>query len=198
MRKAIIKAGEKLEGSYAAVIVDPVTEIAYAIKAGSSLYVGIGEYEGNKFILASSDLTAILRYTKTLLKIYENEFIEFSHDTYQIFALKDLKVNQKDGTCKCYKKGEKIDVKPKRSKLRAQDIKLSPPFKYFMEQEIYAEVESSRKLIQFIKNGSEGSKKICHILKGKSLLEDYQSICKSITGTSDFKKRVEKRNARII
>lgn len=191
MRKAIIKAGEKLEGSYAAVIVDPITETVYAIKAGSSLYIGMGEYEGNKFLLASSDLTAILHYTKTLIKIYENEFIEFSSDKYQIYALKDLKIQQKDGTYKYYKEGEKIDVKPKRSKLQAEDVKLSPPFKYFMEQEIYAEVESSRKLIQFIKGGSEESKKICRILKNNDILKKYQAICKSITRTSDLEKQIK-------
>ncbi|MCK4339367.1 MAG: SIS domain-containing protein [Candidatus Cloacimonetes bacterium] len=191
MRKAIIEASKKLAGSYAAVIVDPVTEIVYAIKAGSSLYIGVGEYEGNRFILASSDLTAILHYTKVLIKIYENEFIEFSHDRYQIYALKDIKIHQKDGTYKPYKEGEKINVKPKRSKLRAEDIKLSPPFKYFMEKEIYAEVESSRKLIQFIKNGSEDSKKICNILKNSKVLKSYQTICKSITETSDFEKQAK-------
>src|SRR5581483_7338310 len=42
MRKAIVMAATKLEGSYAAVIVDPVTRVMWAIKQGSSLYFGIG------------------------------------------------------------------------------------------------------------------------------------------------------------
>jgi len=42
MRAAILAAAAKLEGSYAAVIVDPVTRVLWAIKQGSSLYFGFG------------------------------------------------------------------------------------------------------------------------------------------------------------
>jgi hypothetical protein len=51
MRQAIILAAEKMIGSYAAVIADPVTETLWCIKAGSSLYFGIGEIEDQKFCL---------------------------------------------------------------------------------------------------------------------------------------------------
>ncbi len=43
MRAALVAAASKLEGSFAAVIVDPVTRVMWAIKQGSSLYFGFGE-----------------------------------------------------------------------------------------------------------------------------------------------------------
>jgi len=191
MHKAIVDAGKHLEGSYAAVIVDPMTEIMYAIKAGSSLYVGVGEIEGNPFILASSDLTAVLHYTKNLVRMYEKEFIEFTHDTYQVYALKDLSVKQKDGSFRKFSEGEAIDVKVKRSKLRAEDIQLVPPFKYFMEQEIYAEPESSRKLIAFLKKGSRWGKVIASIAKKVGKLKEYQDSCRKIVKANDSVKQKE-------
>lgn len=189
MKEAIIKAGEQIEGSYAAVIVDPKTEIMYAIKSGSSLYVGIGEYEQNNFILASSDLSTILHLTKQLVQLYENEFIEFSSDSYHIYALKKLSVKQKDKTYKSYEPGEEIFVKPKRSKLRAQDTQLFPPYKYFMEQEIHTETDSSRKLIQFIKKGSEEGRKLCQIMEQNNLIGKYTTSYNTIVNAQDISKQ---------
>jgi len=185
MRKAIVDAGKHLEGSYAAVIVDPITEILYAIKAGSSLYVGVGVIDENPFILASSDLTAVLHYTKDLVRMYEKEFIEFTHDNYQVYALKDISIKQKDGSFRKFSEGEAIDVKVKRSKLRAEDIQLIPPFKYFMEQEIYAESESSRKLIAFLKKGSRWGKTIASIVKENNKLKEFQDTCRKIVKSDD-------------
>lgn len=42
MRQGIIRTAETIVGSYAAVIVDPITRTSWAIKAGSSLYFGVG------------------------------------------------------------------------------------------------------------------------------------------------------------
>src|SRR5687768_26888 len=43
MRAAILRAAARLKGSYAAVVVDPVTRVLWAVKQGSSLYFGIGK-----------------------------------------------------------------------------------------------------------------------------------------------------------
>lgn len=88
MRQALINTGEKLIGSYAAVITDPITQTMWAMKAGSSLYFGLGQLEGMPFALASSDLTAVLRFTKILVNLREGEFIEFNSDYYQVYAQK--------------------------------------------------------------------------------------------------------------
>ncbi|MEO6326455.1 MAG: glutamine--fructose-6-phosphate aminotransferase, partial [Thermoanaerobaculia bacterium] len=61
MRRAILVASARLEGSYAAVIVDPVSRTLWAIKQGSSLYFGFGHHEtGGRFTIASSDLSSVL------------------------------------------------------------------------------------------------------------------------------------------
>ena len=165
MIKAITSASEKVIGSYAAVIVDPVTEISYAIKAGSSLYAGKGSIDGNDFILLSSDLTAILKFTKNVIDLKEGTFIEYASSEYQVFSFKDIKWKFKDGTVKNIKKGEKIDVPVTRSKLRAEDTELNEPFKFFMHQEIFSQVESSRKLIAFFNKGSDTTKQIKDVLE---------------------------------
>ncbi len=181
MRKAIISASEKVVGSYAAVIVDPVTEISYAIKAGSSLYAGKGTSDdNNNFILLSSDLTAILKFTKNVIDLKEGTFIEYKSDTYQVFAFKDLKWKFKDGSAKQVKKGERIDIPVTRSKLRAEDTELVAPFKFFMHQEIFNQVESSRKLIAFLNKGSESTRSIKSTIEELKFLDFVKDTAKKI------------------
>jgi glutamine---fructose-6-phosphate transaminase (isomerizing) len=180
MTNAILGASEKVVGSYAAVIVDPVTEISYAIKAGSSLYAGKGSVDGNNFILLSSDLTAILKFTKNIIDLKEGTFIEYTSDEYQVYSFKDIKWKFKDGTVKQIKKGDKIEVPVTRSKLRAEDTELIPPFKFFMHQEIFSQVESSRKLIAFFNKGSESTKKIMKILENLKYTDFVTDASKKI------------------
>jgi glucosamine--fructose-6-phosphate aminotransferase (isomerizing) len=55
MRAAISRASGRLQGSFAAVVVDPVSQRMWAIKSGSSLYFGFGHDEvGGRFCIASS------------------------------------------------------------------------------------------------------------------------------------------------
>ncbi|MFA6653570.1 MAG: glutamine--fructose-6-phosphate aminotransferase, partial [Candidatus Delongbacteria bacterium] len=176
MRKAILSASEKVIGSYAAVIVDPVTEVSYAIKAGSSLYAGKGSVDENNYILISSDLTAILKFTKNIIDLKEGTFIEYDSDNYQVYAFKDVKWKYKDGSVKSIKKGEKIAVPVTRSKLRAEDTELVPPFKFFMHQEIFSQAESSRKLIAFFDKGSASTKSIRNVIESLdfiNFIKDY-------------------------
>ncbi|MCK4979843.1 MAG: glutamine--fructose-6-phosphate aminotransferase, partial [Candidatus Delongbacteria bacterium] len=149
MINAILDATEKAVGSFAAVIVDPVTERSYAIKAGSSLYAGKGSLDGNDFILLSSDLTAVLKFTKDLINLKEGNFIEYNSDEYQVYTYKDVKIKQKDGSIHEMKKGDKVSSPVTRSKLRAEDTELHPQFHFFMHQEIFNQVESSKNLITF-------------------------------------------------
>jgi len=133
LKNAVIKAATKIVGSFAAVIVDPATENMVAIKAGSSLYMGQGHHEQHgSFIIASSDLASVLSQTKILLPINEDEFCIFTDKEYEFYNLHT---------------GEKLHKEPVRSKLKIEDIKLNPPFKYFMEQEIHSQAEASRRVI---------------------------------------------------
>ena len=109
LRRAIVLASKRMIGSYAAVIVDPFTEYSYAIKAGSSLYFGIGEKDDNGFCLASSDLTAVLKFTKKLVNMREGEFIEYHKDQYQVYAFRDLRVKRPNQPDEAFKAGDVIE-----------------------------------------------------------------------------------------
>ena len=186
MRTAIAKAAVKMVGSYAAIIVDPFIETSYAIKGGSSLYFGIGELEDQKFGLASSDLTAILRFTKNLVSLRQGEFIEYCQDKYNIYAFKNLKVKQPGKPDIIYKAGDAIHKDPVRSKLRAEDTELIPPFKHFMEQEIYAEVETSGKLVKLFRGGSNTGRRMLNLLKKENIMTDMKELCSKILKADEF------------
>ncbi|MCB5267304.1 MAG: SIS domain-containing protein [Candidatus Cloacimonetes bacterium] len=164
MRQAIIQTAEKMNGSYAAVIVDPETQCSWAIKAGSSLYFGVGEVDDLPFCLASSDLTAVLRFTKMLVNLREGEFVEYTSDTYQVYALRNLKFKRLNQPNEVYSTGSKINTRAVYSKLRAEDVELLPDFEYFMEQEIYAQSESTGKLIKLFQGGSNTGKSMLKII----------------------------------
>ena len=186
MRAAIAKAAVKMVGSYAAIIVDPLIEISYAIKDGSSLYFGIGELEDQKFGLVSSDLTAVLKFTKNLVNLRQGEFIEFSKDKYNIYAFKNLKIKQPGKPDIIYKTGDIIHKDPVRSKLLAEDTELILPFKYFMEQEIYAEIESSGKLVKLFRGGSNTGRRMLNLLKKEKMMTDMKELCSRIIKVDDF------------
>ena len=88
MRAAILAAGGRLKGSYAAVVVDPISRTLWAIKQGSSLYFGFGRDEQGDFALASSDLSSVLKLTRVLIPMSEGEFIEYTADAYQLYTIR--------------------------------------------------------------------------------------------------------------
>lgn len=176
MRRGIIQAAAKMVGSYAAVIVDPLTEITWAIKAGSSLYFGLGQIDGVDFGLASSDLTAVLRFTKKLVNLREGEFVEFNANRFSVRAFKDFRIKQPGLPDIKVSAGDKLDKAPVRSKLRAEDTELIPPFEYFMEQEIQAEVESSGKLIKLFRGGSNTGRRMLELLRRENFMDDLKQI----------------------
>jgi glutamine---fructose-6-phosphate transaminase (isomerizing) len=181
LRKAIINASSKMIGSYAAVIVDPLTEYSYAIKAGSSLYFGVGQKDDLDFCLASSDLTAVLKFTKLLLNVREGEFIEYHKDKYQVYAFRDLRIKRPNLSDQIYQAGDKIPKEPVRSRLRAEDTELLPKYEYFMQQEIYAEIETTGKLVKLFQGGSNTAHYMLEFIKNASLLEELKSLRNMIT-----------------
>ena len=180
MRAAIINASKKMTGSYAAVIVDPISQTSYAIKEGSSLYFGTGEIDDTKFHLASSDLTAVLRFTKMLIKLREGEFVEYTADYYQVFASKDAKIKRINKDDLLINAGDKIEVLPTRSKLRAEDTELDPEYSFFMEQEINIESESAGKLVKLFTGGSNTGKRMISLLKNENLYVELEELCQNI------------------
>ena len=139
LKNAIIRAYQKVTGSFAAIIVDPVAERVVAIKAGSSLYLGQGQSpEVGTFLIASSDLASVLQLTKILVPIKEKQFAIFKSGELDAFDIRN---------------GEKLELEPQRSLLKVEETKLQHPFKYFMEQEIYSQVKNTTKLISLFTGG---------------------------------------------
>lgn len=189
MRKAIILASEMMIGSYAAVIVDPVTELSYGIKAGSSLYFGIGK-DQEKMCLVSSDLTAVLKFTKYLVDLKEGSFVEYSATDYRIFAFRDLTIKKMTQKHLQYKAGEEIPTKAVRSKLRVEDTELLPDYNYFMEQEIYAEVETAGRLVKIISGGSNtGKRMVAFIKETDGFIEPFFTLTENILNEEQYEKQ---------
>ncbi|MCB5246739.1 MAG: SIS domain-containing protein [Candidatus Cloacimonetes bacterium] len=189
MRRAIVSTAEKIVGSYAAVVVDPATQTMWAIKAGSSLYFGVGEIGGDPFKLASSDLTAVLRFTKLLVNLREGEFVEYTSAGYQIYAQKRLRFKRVNADDETYEAGDLIDTRPVLSKLRAEDVELQPEFEYFMEQEIFAQVESTGKLVKLFQGGSNSGKRMLELIRREGLDELINAGMRQILECEDLRKR---------
>jgi glucosamine 6-phosphate synthetase-like amidotransferase/phosphosugar isomerase protein len=133
LRSAVLEAAKRMTGSYAAVVVDPETMTLAAVKAGSSLYMGIGREASGPFTIASSDLASVLSLTKILLPIQEDELALFTHDRFDIRHLRS---------------GKRLARKPLRSRLKVEETGLKEPFKYFMQQEIFSQSEAVRRVIR--------------------------------------------------
>ncbi len=134
MRAAVYEASGRLKGSFAAVIVDPLSRTLWTIKKGSSLYFGVGDGSaGGKFGIASSDLSSVLKLTRNVVPLSEGEVVEFTPGEFKVYRLGD---------------GTQLERKAVRSKLRAEDTELKAPFTTFMAQEIAAQVETSRDVVR--------------------------------------------------
>jgi glucosamine--fructose-6-phosphate aminotransferase (isomerizing) len=158
MRAALVTAATKLEGSFAAVIVDPVTRVMWAVKQGSSLYFGVGsDRVGGKFAIASSDLSSVLLLTRVVVPITEGEMVEYDPSGYQLYAIEPHAVKTAEGVRR-YAAGEPIEREPVRSRLRAKDTALVPPFESFMDQEISAQKQTARDVIRLFLGGSEAAR----------------------------------------
>ncbi len=84
MVQAIIQAAKELRGDYAYAITRIDEDRFFAVKKGSSLFVGVGD----GFVCASSDQVSILEHTKNIIPMNDWEFVEFGHDYY---ILRDLR-----------------------------------------------------------------------------------------------------------
>jgi glucosamine--fructose-6-phosphate aminotransferase (isomerizing) len=154
MRQAIVNAGVMLEGSYAAVVVDPQTHTMWSIKQGSSLYFGTGENEkGGRFQIASSDLSSVLQLTRVLVPLKEGQFVEYDGKSYQAYDIKAA---------------SPVELTPVRSRLRAKDTALLPQFDTFMEQEISAQEQTVRNVVTVFSGGTQAAQALLPYIKSQS------------------------------
>lgn len=154
MRSAITRAWQRVHGSFAAVVVDPISGSAFAIKGGSSLYFGFGQDEiGGKFCIASSDLSSVLKLTRVLVPMSEGEMVEYGPGTYRVYRL-PKREGLEPGAL------EPLEREPVRSRLRAKDTALLPPFETFMDQEISAQEQTCRDVVTMFLGGSDAARSI--------------------------------------
>jgi glucosamine--fructose-6-phosphate aminotransferase (isomerizing) len=78
---AVRKALEKVEGTYAFVVVSAGLEEIVAARRESPLVVGLGE--GENFL--ASDVTALLKYTNTFVHVQDGEVVRITKDDVRIF-----------------------------------------------------------------------------------------------------------------
>jgi glucosamine 6-phosphate synthetase-like amidotransferase/phosphosugar isomerase protein len=170
MRAAIVRAGTRLQGSFAAVVVDPLTRTVWAIKAGSSLYFGYGaDPEGGAFRIASSDLSSVLKLTRVLVPMQEGEFAEYEAGRHQLYLVAD---------------GTPRERGPVRSRLRAKDTALNPPFETFMEQEIAAQEDTCRAVVTAFRGGSDATRALGPYLREASA-EDRKHLAERLDSLLD-------------
>ncbi len=160
MRAALVAAASKLEGSFAAVIVDPVTRVMWAVKQGSSLYFGFGEDRvGGRFAIASSDLSSVLKLTRVVVPVTEGELVEYDPTGHRIYAIEDRVLTTTPGPVRVAA-GQPVEREPVRSRLRAKDTGLVPPFETFMDQEISAQEQTAREVVTLFLGGSEAARAV--------------------------------------
>jgi len=165
MRRAIAAASDRLEGSFAAVIVDPRTRTLWAIKHGSSLYCGVGEDErGQPFGIASSDLSSVLKLTRIMVPLVEGEFVEIKERDWDVYGIRHGDAGH-DGTAE-YDGAwpDKLERTPVRSRLHASDIALQPGYDYFMDQEIAAQEDTVRSVVRMMSGGGRFTRAITPLL----------------------------------
>ena len=175
MRRAWVAAAARLQGSYAAVIVDPVSRVVWAVKQGSSLYFGLGKGgPGGPFSIASSDLSSILKMTRVVVPLRQGELVEYTPEGYQLYAVQDLRREGPSGV-EQLEAGEPLERGPRRSRLRAKDTGLIPPFETFMDQEISAQEHTCRAVTRIFCGGSDGLARLRPQLEALTA-EDLQAI----------------------
>ncbi len=195
--KALRKAEQQAEGSYAACVTAPHIEGIFAVKSGSSLYAGKGRDNNGDFIVVSSDLTSVLSKTRFLIPLSEGEGIYFTSTEYKVFSLTEEKEHVPGLT---------------RSRLNISDISLAQKYHYFMEQEIYTSSQNIDLLLKyyfpdekekeffniFEKNKDECREQLYALLKlynvfdSQTLQVEFEEIRKSKTFSTIYQQVIEK------
>ncbi len=93
MVEALSRVIHRVEGSYAlGIICDDFPDKFVAVRKSSPLIIGLGK--GENFI--ASDVTAILKYTKDVYYIEDNEIVVLSKDSVEVFNAMDLQPVEKE------------------------------------------------------------------------------------------------------
>ncbi len=130
LKEAIFKAYEILKGDYAFSITNTKENKFYAVKKGSSLFLGVGD----DFIAVSSDLVALLDLTRNIVTLNDGEMVEFDESFYKIYNLNTKEV---------------VDREPIYTELEIKNAEKGN-FPHYMLKEIYEIPEKARNIINFL------------------------------------------------
>jgi glucosamine--fructose-6-phosphate aminotransferase (isomerizing) len=146
MKKAIRLAAKDIKGDYSCVITKKDENRMWAIKMGSSLFVGIDPK--GCFVCCSSDLPSILPMTTNILKVNDGEFVEFTHNDYIVRNIHKKTI---------------IKRKPKSSKVKIKNAEKGD-YDYFMLKEINEQPDRSKDLIDLLENSIYVKKFVQHLM----------------------------------
>ncbi len=130
MVSAIVEAAKVLRGDYAYAITKLDERRFFAVKKGSSLFVGVGD----GFICASSDQVSILEHTRLIIPMNDREFVEFDHKNYILRNLVD---------------GSEFERKPMVSSL-SPETATKAGYPHFMIKEIHEEPQKVGEVIHLM------------------------------------------------
>ncbi|MFH1505112.1 MAG: glutamine--fructose-6-phosphate transaminase (isomerizing), partial [Candidatus Omnitrophota bacterium] len=162
LKQAVIKALEKIKGSYAlGVISQDEPEKIVVARSASPLVIGIGE--GENFI--ASDTSAILDYTHKVIYLEDGQIGEISRDDVKIFNLKGRLITKKIDTVSY-----------------SEDAAQKGGFAHFMLKEIY---DQPQVLLKIIAHYSKGDRiEFEHFNIDRSFLKKIKNIIIIACGTA--------------
>ncbi len=170
LNDALIRADADLHGDYAFVITTVHANEMYAVKRGSSLYLGVGD----GFICCSSDLPSILPLTKMIMPLRDGEFVRFDESSFTLFSLKD---------------GSEIDRIPEESELDPEEANKGG-FEHYMAKEIYDQPKRVEMLMETLDESDFVDSFIEKIMEAKRIfiVACGSSFNASVTGSYFFNK----------
>jgi len=170
LKAAIMRGDEDLHGDYAFVITTIHSNEMYAVKRGSSLYLGVGE----DFICCSSDLPSILPLTKMILPLIDGECVRFDENKFEIFSIKD---------------GKEIEREPKESDLDPETASKGG-FDHFMLKEIYDQPKRAEMMLETLEESDFVDSFIERIAEARRtfIVACGSSLNAAITGSYFFNK----------
>lgn len=149
LKTAIVKAASDLKGDYAYLISHKYENAIYAVKMGSSLYVGVGD----GYTCVSSDLPSILDLTSMIVIVKDGEFVKLTPSGYSIFDIRT---------------GAEITRLPEKSPYTKESASKGG-YPHFMLKEISEQPEKVKNLLHYLQESKDLDKFARMVEKAKRL-----------------------------
>ena len=90
LEEAVFKALKNIEGAYGLAVIHKNEEKIIAARRGSPLIIGIGDNE----MFIASDIAAILKHTKKIIHLHDNEIASISKNNFYVKNLDNEKIDK--------------------------------------------------------------------------------------------------------